>query len=63
MENVRLTLSVNEVAEVVGISRAHAYELVRVGRIPSLRLGRRLVVPRKALERFLDSAVSATEVG
>lgn len=60
MENHRLTLSVPEVAEVVGISRAHAYELVRAGRLPSIRLGRRLVVPRKALEEFLDTACVLT---
>jgi excisionase family DNA binding protein len=58
MDVQRLTLSVTEVAEVLGVSRAHAYMLVRDGRIPSLRLGRRLVVPRKALEAFLDSAGS-----
>lgn len=56
METQRLTLSVPEVAELVGVSRAHAYELIRIGRIPSIRLGRRLLVPRKALEEFLDQA-------
>ena len=58
MENQRLTMTVPEVAEVVGVSRAHAYELIRLGRIPSIRLGRRLIVPRKALEEFLDHACS-----
>ena len=62
MENQRLTLTVPEVAEIVGVSRAHAYELIRLGRIPSIRLGRRLIVPRKALEDFLDTACSL-EVG
>jgi excisionase family DNA binding protein len=59
VEAERLTMSVTEAAEVIGISRAHAYEMVRVGRIPSIRLGRRVVVPRKALEKFLDAAVSS----
>lgn len=58
MPNDRLTMTVPEVAETFGISRAHAYELVRLGRIPSLRLGRRLVVPKKALEEFLERACS-----
>jgi excisionase family DNA binding protein len=58
MQPERLTLTVPEVAEVVGVSRAHAYELIRLGRIPSIRLGRRLVVPRKALDEFLDQACS-----
>jgi len=44
------TFTVAEAADVLGISRGHAYELVRRGEIPSIRLGRRLVVPRRALE-------------
>jgi excisionase family DNA binding protein len=45
----RLTLSVTEAAEVIGISRALAYELVARGELPSVRLGHRLVVPKAAL--------------
>jgi excisionase family DNA binding protein len=44
-----LTLSVAEAAGLLGISRALAYDLVRTGDIPAIRLGRRLVVPRHAL--------------
>ncbi len=51
----RLTLTVTEAAKVLGISRALAYELVARGELPSLRLGRRLVVPRKALDELLES--------
>jgi len=54
--NERLTLSVNEAAEVLGISRAFAYELVARGELPCLRLGRRVVVPRHALEQLLQRA-------
>ena len=50
----RLVLSVTEAAVALGISRAHAYELVARGQLPSLRLGRRIVVPRRGLERLLD---------
>jgi excisionase family DNA binding protein len=45
----RLVFSVPEVAELLGVSRAFGYELVARGDLPSLRLGRRLVVPRAAL--------------
>lgn len=45
----RLAISVTEAAELLGISRALAYELVARGELPSVRLGRRLVVPRVAL--------------
>lgn len=56
LEQDRFTMSVEEAAEALGISRALAYELVRRGDLPHLRLGRRVVVPRKALERFIDGA-------
>ena len=56
MERNRLTLSVPETAKLLGISRALAYQLVARGELPSLRLGRRIVVPRAALERFIGEA-------
>jgi excisionase family DNA binding protein len=52
----RLTFTVEEAARKIGISRAKAYECVRSGEIPSVRIGRRLVVPRLALDRLLDVA-------
>lgn len=56
MEAPRMTFSVEEAAGVLGISRALAYELVRRGELPRLRLGRRIVVPRRALEDFIGAA-------
>ncbi|MGH9030524.1 MAG: helix-turn-helix domain-containing protein [Acidimicrobiia bacterium] len=50
----RLTLKVEEAARLLGISRSHAYDLVRDGVIPALRLGRRIVVPRRAIDAMLD---------
>jgi excisionase family DNA binding protein len=52
--STRLTLTVEEVAATLGISRAFAYEAVRRGEIPSIRIGRRVLVPRAALERLID---------
>lgn len=49
----RLTLTVEEAAGLIGISRAFAYEAVRRGEIPSIRIGRRVLVPRAALHRLL----------
>jgi excisionase family DNA binding protein len=49
----RLALTVTEAASVLGISRALAYELVARGELPSIRLGRRLVVPKVALLQML----------
>ncbi len=56
MSEGRLVISVPEAAELLGISRGLAYELARVGQLPSLRLGRRLVVPRAALLTWLERA-------
>jgi excisionase family DNA binding protein len=50
----RLTISVEEAGRLLGISRGLAYMLVNRGDIPSVRLGRRIVVPRRALDRLLD---------
>lgn len=51
----RLTYTVTETAEVLGISRSLAYELVRTGQLPHLRLGGRIVVPRVALQQLIGN--------
>ena len=48
-----LTYSVETAAAMLGISRALAYQLVRGGELPSIKLGRRVVVPRAALLRLV----------
>jgi excisionase family DNA binding protein len=50
----RLALSVEEAGALLGMSRDLVYDLVNRRELPSVRLGRRLVVPRKALEALLD---------
>ena len=59
----RLTLTVTEAAELLGISRALAYELAARGELPVLRLGRRIVIPRKALEALVETAGLSTSTG
>jgi excisionase family DNA binding protein len=49
-----LGLTVEEAARLLGISRSLAYQLVERRDLPAVRLGRRLVVPRRALERLMD---------
>jgi excisionase family DNA binding protein len=55
----RKTLTVEEAAEALGIGRTLAYEAVRRGEIPTIRIGRRLLVPRAALAQLLGT--TATE--
>ena len=54
----RLTLTVTEAAELLGISRGTAYECVRTGEIPSVNFGRRVLVPRRRLMALLDNEAS-----
>ena len=51
-----LVLTVPETALVLKIGRSAAYERVREGTIPSVRLGRTIRVPREALEALLHGA-------
>jgi excisionase family DNA binding protein len=49
-------LTVEEAARVLRLGRNAAYQAVRRGDIPSLRLGRRLLIPKKAIEHMLTAA-------
>jgi excisionase family DNA binding protein len=47
------TYTVEETARILRIGRNSAYDAIRAGAIPALRIGRRIVVPRVALDRLL----------
>ena len=49
-----LTLTAPEVGEVLGISRAAAYELVRSKGFPSMRIGTRILVPKDKFIQWID---------
>lgn len=53
-EELPLMLSVPEVAAVLGISQAGAYELVRTNGFPSLKVGSRIVVPKEKFIEWID---------
>jgi excisionase family DNA binding protein len=57
----RLTYSVAEAAKLLGMSTAVAYERTRTGELPSIRIGSRILIPRRRLEKLLG--VSAEEDG
>lgn len=50
----KLTLSVAEAAKVVGISDRYMYDLVKTEGFPTIRVGKRLLVSAKGLERWLE---------
>jgi excisionase family DNA binding protein len=47
------TMSVEQAGELLGISRRSAYRAAATGQLPTLRLGRRILVPTAALHRML----------
>ena len=55
----RKTLTVDEVAEILRISRNSAYEGVKNGQIPSFRVGKRILVPAVGIERMLNGTEAA----
>ena len=50
-----LTITVEEAAALLRIGRNLAYEAVKRGELPAIRVGRRLLVPKRALERLLEA--------
>jgi excisionase family DNA binding protein len=57
MATERQTLKIEEAAKMLGISRNTAYDAARTGQLPTVKIGKRLLVPRAALNRLLESAV------
>jgi excisionase family DNA binding protein len=56
MSDERLTISVEDAAHLLGISRGLAYEAARRGELPVIRLGRRLLVPRARLLELVGTS-------
>lgn len=49
----RLCITVTEAAAMLGLSRNFAYELVKQKQLPVVKFGKRLLIPRLALEKML----------
>jgi excisionase family DNA binding protein len=50
----RRTLSVPEAAKALGIGLSCAYEAARTGDLPTVKIGKRILVPTAALDRLLE---------
>ena len=58
-ENQRRTVAIDEAAKILGITRNHAYRAAKCGDLPTIRIGKRLLVPVTALRRMLGEDVVA----
>lgn len=60
-DELPLMLSVPEVAAVLGISRAGAYELVRNNNFPALTIGSRIIVPKDKFIAWIEEKLSTNQ--
>lgn len=54
-----IVLTINEAAAILRVSRQSAYEAARRGEIPTIKIGRRLLVPRARLEKLIQGIVES----
>ena len=60
--NEKLTLSVEEAGKLMGVSRQVAYQLIHRPDFPTIQIGRRVLIPKKQLEEWMDRQVNGAEV-
>ena len=60
-EELPLMLSVPEMAAVLGISRAGAYELARTEGFPALKIGTRIVIPKDEFREWIKRNMGKQE--
>lgn len=58
-QELPLALSADDVAQVLGISRANTYNLMRSKGFPVLKIGKRMTVPKDKLREWMDKQMSA----
>ena len=54
----KVTMTVLEMAQSLGIGRNMAYELIKNGRVPFLKIGRQIRIPKKAFDAWLANEAS-----
>lgn len=53
----RIFLTAAEVGRELGVRKSRVYELAASGMLPVVRLGRRMLFPRRGLEELADAAI------
>lgn len=57
----KLTYNITEAAEVLGISKSYMYMLVKDRKFPVIELGTRKLIPKEALEQWIQENTRETE--
>jgi len=55
MAEEKLVLNVSELAQILGLSRNSVFKGVMTGEIPHIRVGKRILIPRRALEAWMET--------
>jgi excisionase family DNA binding protein len=58
-----LLLRISEAAEMLGISRSKAYEMIKAGELPHVRIRHTLRVPLGSLRRWIEAKEEAAQAG
>ncbi|MEK5391862.1 helix-turn-helix domain-containing protein [Margalitia sp. FSL K6-0131] len=53
-EELKDVLTVKDITEFLGISRAKAYELVHTGEFHTVKVGSRILIPKKSIQKWLE---------
>ena len=59
LDQLPITLSANQVAQVLGISRANAYTLMHTKGFPTIQIGKRMVVPKNKLIEWMEAQTTS----
>jgi excisionase family DNA binding protein len=59
LDQLPVTLCANQVAQVLGISRANAYVLLHSKDLPTIRIGKRMIVPKDKLIKWMDAQTAS----
>lgn len=58
-DDLPLCMTADEVARALGLSRANAYKLMHARGFPTLRIGKRMVVPKDKLIAWIEEQVAS----
>ena len=54
-DELPLLLNVKQLAELLGVSDSSVYELIQEDDFPSLRIGKRIVIPKEELRQWISA--------
>jgi excisionase family DNA binding protein len=57
MAHDRIFLTATEVGEQLGLKKSRVYELAAAGLLPVVRLGRKMLFPRRGLDALVEAAI------